>query len=98
MSSDSINLTPVGLQSPEGVERVNAAMKAFTGAQADAANKAVTFANIFAPLVATLQPGWPLTREDASELFSSFDALRTSLDAMIAKEDDYWRAVDGDSK
>ena len=81
----TIDLTPRGLQTPEGTARVNKAASEFEDATAQVANLATQFLELIQPELAHLEP-------DARETYTE---LRAAMTTRAARQEEFLRSIAG---
>jgi hypothetical protein len=95
MEIEEIDLTPQGLQTPEGVERVNAHVKLFEEATAALANAAADFLNEHRIILLEVARGTAITETERASLRTSLVALQAVLDVRRNVQEGLLRAVAG---
>lgn len=87
----TIDITPVGCKTPEGVKRVNEAMNAWQSYQADVANDAAALLKEFGPGL-TLKPGG---YGEEPVLQAVLEELGERVKAMLKAQDEFLKALAG---
>jgi hypothetical protein len=94
----TIDITPVGCQTPEGVARVNAAKEAFENATAEVANAATQLLVDWRPTLLDGLNNPLITQEGRDALFEDLHQLDALIDTRRRKQEEFLRAVAGAPK
>jgi len=95
---ETIDMTPAGLKTPEGVERVNKAVAAQEQAIVRVANTASQFIRDYGWILENAAENYRalgMEHEDARELLVSLKELRADMDARAVAGDQFVRALCG---
>ena len=95
--TETIDITPPGLQTPEGIARVNEAVKAQEQAIVHVANVATFFINNYAWVIegAAKRCANPLENGDAEEMLKDLDEVREAIKQRNAAGDEFLLALAG---
>jgi hypothetical protein len=93
--TDTIDLTPRGLTTPEGAQRVNAATEAFEHATANVANAATSFFDEHRATLLEASRGVLLAEEDRLALRDALHQMDAVIGARKRKTEEFLRAVAG---
>jgi len=92
---ESIDLTPRGMETPEGVQRVSKAVSDFENATAAVANAATQFFDDHKMTLIEVARGITICEDDRLALRDGLRELEPLIDARRRKQEDFLRAVAG---
>lgn len=84
----TIDITPESMKTPEGAQRVNAALKEFEDSHADVANAATRFVREYGYVIEQ-------ALKDDEPGAQDFAELRALMDERAKKQDNFLRALSG---
>jgi tetratricopeptide (TPR) repeat protein len=90
MTRTTINITPVGLSTPEGVERVTKAQEAFEQSHAEVANQASQFIHRYMDEIKAV-----IVRSDDPDAVEDYKELLQTIERREQAQEEFLRAVAG---
>jgi hypothetical protein len=93
--TETIDITPQGMLTEEGVKRVNDSLKSFEQATAEVANAATQFFDDHCSTLLELARGTAVGSDDRTEMRESLRQLTALIEARRQKQEAFLRAVAG---
>lgn len=92
---ERIDITPHGMQTEEGIARVNHACEAFEGATALVANAAASFFDSQRCILLEITRGATISSEERAQLRCELRELEEAISLRNQKQEEFLRAVAG---